>query len=169
MLDVSKALGVSLLCSSKICKNKNDAEILISSVLSSGKAAEKFSEMISELGGAYDFFDKPHKYLNSSKLKKDVYLKKSGFVNKINTKKLGNTLILLGGGRLKVEDMIDYSVGIKLMIEKGDYIEKKQPICTLHASNQKTLKIAEKEINNSFEIGHTKEKINNDIILENLE
>ena len=65
--------------------------------------------------------------------------------------------------------MIDYSVGIKLMIEKGDYIEKKQPICTLHASNQKTLKIAEKEINNSFEIGHTKEKINNDIILENLE
>ena len=169
LLEVSKALGVSLLCSSKICQNKNDAEILISSVLSSGEAAEKFSEMISELGGAHDFFDKPHKYLNSSKIKKDVYLKKSGYVNKINTKKLGNTLILLGGGRLKVEDKIDYSVGIKLKIEKGDYVEKSQPICTLYASNHQTLEIAEKEINYSFEIGHTKENINSDIILENFE
>ena len=153
----------------KNLSNKNDAEILISSVLSSGKAAEKFSEMISELGGAHDFFDKPHKYLNSSKIKKDVYLKKSGYVNKINTKKLGNTLILLGGGRLKVEDKIDYSVGIKLKIEKGDYVEKSQPICTLYASNHQTLEIAEKEINYSFEIGHTKENINCDIILENFE
>ena len=77
--------------------------------------------------------------------------------------------ILLGGGRLKVEDKIDYSVGIKLKIEKGDYVEKSQPICTLYASNHQTLEIAEKEINYSFEIGHTKENINSDIILENFE
>ena len=99
----------------------------------------------------------------------DVFPSVSSTENQINTKKLGNTLIILGGGRLKVEDKIDYSVGIKLKIEKGDYVEKSQPICTLYASNHQTLEIAEKEINYSFEIGHTKENINSDIILENFE
>ena len=70
-------------------KNKNDAKILISSVLSSGKAAEKFSEMISELGGAHDFFDKPHKYLNSSKIKNLEFVNKRRWdINLYNDVKL---------------------------------------------------------------------------------
>ena len=59
LLEVTNSLGVSILCSSNICKNKKEAQSLISSVLSSGKAAEKFSQMVGELGGANDFFEKP--------------------------------------------------------------------------------------------------------------
>jgi len=169
LLEVSNSLGVSILCSSNICKNKKEAQSLISSVLSSGKAAEKFSQMVSELGGANDFFEKPKNYLTPSNIQKNICCKKSGYVKKINTKNLGNILILLGGGRQKVEDDIDFSVGMKLLIELGTYVEKNQPICTLHARDQESFNIAEKEIIESFEIGESEEKFNKKIIFGHFE
>ena len=144
LLEVTNSLGVSILCSSNICKNKKEAQSLISSVLSSGKAAEKFSQMISELGGANDFFEKPKNYLTPSNIQKNICCKKSGYVKKINTKNLGNILILLGGGRQKVDDDIDFSVGMKLLIELDTYVEKNQPICTLYARDEESFNIAEK-------------------------
>ena len=169
LLEVTNSLGVSILCSSNICKNKKEAQLLISSVLSSGKAAEKFSQMISELGGANDFFEKPKNYLTSSNIQKNVCCKKSGYVKKINTKNLGNILILLGGGRQKVEDDIDFSVGMKLLIELGTYVEKNQPICTLYARDEESFNIAEKEIIESFEIGESEENFNKKMIVEQFE
>ena len=169
LLEVTKSLGVSVLCSSNICKNKMEAQSLISSVLSSGKAAEKFSQMISELGGANDFFEKPKNYLTPSNIQKNICCKQSGYVKKINTKNLGNILILLGGGRQKVEDDIDFSVGMKLLIELGTYVEKNQPICTLYARDQESFDIAEKEIIESFEIGESEENFNKKMIVEQFE
>lgn len=169
LLEVTNSLGVSILCSSNICKNKKEAQLLISSVLSSGKAAEKFSQMISELGGANDFFEKPKNYLTSSNIQKNICCKQSGYVKKINTKNLGNILILLGGGRQKVEDDIDFSVGMKLLIELGTYVEKNQPICTLYARDEESFNIAEKEIIESFEIGESEENFNKKMIVEQFE
>ena len=169
LLDVSNSLGISILCSSNMCKNKKEAQLLISSVLSSGKAAEKFSQMVSELGGANDFFEKPQNYLTPSNIQKNICCKKSGYVKKVNTKNLGIILIVLGGGRQKVEDAIDFSVGIKLLIEKGTYVEKNQPICTLYARDQESFNIAEKEIIESFEIGEREENFNKKIIVEHFE
>ena len=169
LLEVTNSLGVSILCSSNICKNKKEAQLLISSVLSSGKAAEKFSQMISELGGANDFFEKPKNYLTPSNIKKNICCKKSGYVKKINTKNLGNILILLGGGRQKVEDDIDFSVGMKLLIELDTYVEKNQPICTLYARDEESFNIAEKEIIESFEIGESEENFNKKMIIEQFE
>ena len=169
LLEVTNSLGVSILCSSNICKNKKEAQLLISSVLSSGKAAEKFSQMISELGGANDFFEKPKNYLTPSNIQKNICCKQSGYVKKINTKNLGNILILLGGGRQKVEDDIDFSVGMKLLIELGTYVEKNQPICTLYARDEESLNIAEKEIIESFEIGESEENFNKKMIIEQFE
>ena len=169
LLEVTNSLGVSILCSSNICKNKKEAQSLISSVLSSGKAAEKFSQMISELGGANDFFEKPKNYLTPSNIQKNICCKQSGYVKKINTKNLGNILILLGGGRQKVEDDIDFSVGMKLLTELGTYVEKNQPICTLYARDEESFNIAEKEIIESFEIGESEENFNKKMIIEQFE
>ena len=169
LLEVTNSLGVSILCSSNICKNKKEAQLLISSVLSSGKAAEKFSQMISELGGANDFFEKPKNYLTPSNIQKNICCKQSGYVKKINTKNLGNILILLGGGRQKVEDDIDFSVGMKLLIELDTYVEKNQPICTLYAQDEESFNIAEKEIIESFEIGESEENFNKKMIIEQFE
>ena len=169
LLEVSNSLGVSILCSSNICKNKKEAQSLISSVLSSGKADEKFSQMISELGGANNFFEKPKNYLTPSNIKKNICCKQSGYVKKINTKNLGNILILLGGGRQKVEDDIDFSVGMKLLIELDTYVEKNQPICTLYARDEESFNIAEKEIIESFEIGESEENFNKKMIIEQFE
>ena len=169
LLEVTNSLGVSILCSSNICKNKKEAQSLISSVLSSGVAAEKFSQMISELGGANDFFEKPKNYLTPSNIKKKICCKKSGYVKKINTKNLGNILILLGGGRQKVEDDIDFSVGMKLLIELDTYVEKNQPICTLYARDEESFNIAEKEIIESFEIGESEENFNKKMVIEQFE
>ena len=82
---------------------------------------------------------------------------------------MGNILILLGGGRQKVEDDIDFSVGMKLLIDLDTYVERNQPICTLYARDEETFNIAEKEIIESFEIGESEENFKKKIIVEHFE
>ncbi len=169
LIDVSKSLCVSILSSAKICENKKDAERLISSVLSSGKAAEKFSQMVSLLGGSSGFFENPKKYISKPKIKRDIISKNAGYIKKIDTKKLGNILITLGGGRQRVEDKIDYSVGIKLFIELGDYVEKNQPIAALYTADQNSFDIAEREIYHSIEIVKNYKENSRKLIIEHFE
>ena len=41
----------------------------------------------------------------------------------------------LGGGRAKIEDQIDYSVGLVLHKKIGDYVKKGDSLLTVHTNN----------------------------------
>ena len=76
-------------------------------------------------------------------------------LNYIDTKTLGNTLIMLGGGRNRVEDKIDHSVGMKFEIELGGAVEKGQPIATLYAPSEDLFDLAHQKIIEAVVIKHT--------------
>ena len=61
----------------------------------------------------------------------------SGFVTRINTGRLGQSIVEMGGGRKKLGDQIDHSVGLQFLVKVGDRIENGQPVAQIFCNDSK--------------------------------
>ena len=107
----------------------------VNNVLTSGKAAEKFAQMVSALGGPNDLMENPDKYLAKANVIQPIYPEQSGFIHSMDTRMIGMAVVELGGGRRMATDNIDYSVGISDFCHVGDKAELDQPLAFVHAKD----------------------------------
>ncbi len=63
----------------------------------------------------------------------------SGTVTKMDAEAIGRASLLLGGGRQKVDDTIDFAVGFSGIRKIGERVEKGEPLLRVHARNEQTL------------------------------
>jgi thymidine phosphorylase len=61
----------------------------------------------------------------------DVAAPHKGYVTEIDCESLGHAVAELGGARRKVEDAIDLSVGLEMLVRVGDAVEAGQPLLRL--------------------------------------
>lgn len=100
-----------------------DATTKVKQIISSGQAIEKFKQMVKDQGGSLKLF----KGLGL-KPKLQIFATTCGNLTHINCAKLGMLAGDLGGSRKKLNDQIDYNVGIKTFhklnskIKKGDLL-----------------------------------------------
>lgn len=125
-----------------------DAEKFLGGIISSGAAYKKFEEIVTNQGG------------NLSKLpqapeKLEIKAEKSGVIQKCDALCIAKAAKLLGAGRDRKEDSIDYSVGVTLNKKIGDNVCEGETLATLHHSN-KNLSEAEKLAKDAFEISDKK-------------
>src|SRR5260370_33556872 len=66
-----------------------------------------------------------------------------GFVGGIDALEMGMASVLLGGGRAKKGDVIDYAVGLVLHHKVGDAVRAGETLCTIHANDAGKLKEAQ--------------------------
>ena len=99
-------------------------------VIESGKALEKFKELVKIQGGNTDFIDNP-KLLPQANYHIEVKLESEGFVSSIDAENIGIVAMLLGAGRKKKGDLIDYSAGVSLAKKVGDRVVKNETLCIL--------------------------------------
>lgn len=102
-------------------------------VIESGKALGKFKELVKIQGGNTDFIDNP-KLLPQAKYHIEVKSESEGFVSSIDAESIGIAAMLLGAGRKKKEDLIDYSAGVTLAKKVGERVEKNETLCFLHTN-----------------------------------
>lgn len=122
-----KETGVNLMTANmKISRDKAEKEVM--QAISSGRAYEKFLDMVKAQGG--DTGKLTRKHLLS---RKSVTIKaaKSGYVNAMDTYSIGVALIYLKAGRMKKTDKIDHRTGIFMHRHIGDRIEKGDDIMTV--------------------------------------
>ena len=101
----------------------------IETVLNNGRAYEKFEQMILSHGGQLESIK-----LNPS-AKKVIKADKEGYLNFLNTKGLGMSIIELGGGRKKIEDKVDSNAGFKLIKKHGDHVKENDVIAEIFCSD----------------------------------
>jgi pyrimidine-nucleoside phosphorylase len=65
--------------------------------------------------------------------------KKSGTVNKMDAEAVGRASVLLGGGRQRADDKIDFAVGLSGIKKIGEEVEAGEPLLTVHARNEQSL------------------------------
>ena len=131
--------------------NIQDNKNKIEEAISSNKALEKFIELVEKQGGDSSYIRDISKF-ETAKYKAEVCAKESGYINKIEAEKVGETACYLGAGRIKKEDKIDLEAGIILKHKVGEYVNKGDIIAILYTNNEKKLSNAEDMFESSIKI-----------------
>ena len=102
-----------------------------SRLISSGKALEKFRQMVKLQGGDSRVIDDA-KRLPQAQHTMPVTSAKAGYVGSIQCEQVGTACVILGGGRERKEDSVDPAVGIVLHKKVGDRIAAGEPVATIY-------------------------------------
>ena len=111
--------------------------------------------MVSSQGGDVSFIENPEKFENAS-IKFEIKAEKEGFIHSMDAEKIGKSAAILGAGRLKKEDGIDFSAGIILRRKTGDKVALGDTLATLLTNKEDSLSEAEKLFKSALEISSKK-------------
>ena len=139
------------------CANKEEAWKYLDEMISSGKALEKFKEIVASQGGDVAIFDDYTK-LPQASIKYEVKATKDGFVKNIDALKVAKACKNLGAGRDKKSDPIDYSAGIYLTQKYSEPVMVGETIAVIYTNKEETIKGAEDLILEAFEISDDEPK-----------
>ncbi len=149
--DLTLELGAISLVKSNKFESKEEAKKVLRELLNNGKALEKFKEMIKAQSGDPVVADDISK-LPTAKMHIEFKAPKSGYVSKVGAIDVAKACKLLGAGRDKKGDPIDYSVGITLNKKIADKVESGELLATIHANSQELADQAQKMLEKAFEI-----------------
>jgi thymidine phosphorylase (EC 2.4.2.4) len=122
--------------------------------IKNGQALEKMKAFVRAQGGDARVIDRPE-LLPQAKYQVELPARESGWIRAIDAEKVGLAAMHLGAGRLTKESAIDLSVGIVLRKKVGDFLEKGEPILTIHA-NTEDIEEVKKELYESFSFSQSK-------------
>jgi pyrimidine-nucleoside phosphorylase len=125
---------------------------LAEKMISTGKAREKFREMIRLQGGNPAVIDDPG-MLPRARHTVDIPSPACGYVTAMVCEQMGTASVLLGGGRIKKEDSVDPAVGIIVHKKLGDRVAVGEALCTIHYNSADSLENARPLITSSYTIG----------------
>ena len=111
------------------------AKAIVEDAVTSKKALSKMREWIECQGGDISYIDNPDKLL-SAKYKVDYVAKSRGYISKMQADTIGKASMLLGAGRIKLGDSIDYDAGIIFKKSYGDKVNEGDVVATLYSSTE---------------------------------
>ncbi len=128
-------LGSQMVVLAKKAKTLDEARQMLEEVIADGKALESFRQMVIAQGGDERVIDDPT-IIPQAKYKVDLPAKSSGVVAKMTADEIGVASMLLGGGRQKADDQLDYAVGIELKKKVGDSVSEGEPLLTIYTDRE---------------------------------
>ena len=134
-----------------IVKNK---EIALDAI-KSGKALEKFKELIKKQNGDISYIEDLEKF-EKAPIIIPVISNQIGFVEELDAGKVGKACVELGAGRKSKEDSIDHRVGIIFNKKIGDMVKKGEVLAYIHANSSEKVETCVETIINSYTIGKKK-------------
>ena len=151
LTEITVALSAHMLLLTGKATTMDEARTVLHSHLASGKAYQKFLEMVRLQGGDTQAIEEPSG-LPSAQMIEPYPSPASGYIAAASAEKIGQACAVLGAGRTKTDDKIDFAVGIDHLIKVGESVEKDQPLLRIHANNVKQLDEARSYLSDAFSI-----------------
>ena len=142
LTEVVLALGAEMLLLVGLAADLEVATKTLVAARAEGRAAERFQQMVAALGGPNDLIEHPDAYLPDATVTMRVDPGRSGYVQSIDTRAVGLAVVALGGGRMRVNDPIDHTVGLSDVVGLGEAVDHERPLAIVHARNESEAAIA---------------------------
>ena len=114
---------------------------LAEQALANGRGWEMFKRLVKAQGGDVRYIENPA-LLPAARLVEAVPAPRSGYLSGINARIVGQAVVLLGGGRSKKGDPVDYAVGVVIHHKVGDRVAAGEPLFTILANDPARLEEA---------------------------
>ena len=139
----------------KVVKNVAEGRKLATQKLQDGSTWKKFKEIVKAQGGDAESLEDPARYMKADKLL-EVRCNKKGYVSEMASDDLGRLLILLGGGRNKVGEPIDHSVGFFFHKKLGSMVKPEDILVTVFGNAKTDFTLVEEQIRHCIKISTAK-------------
>jgi pyrimidine-nucleoside phosphorylase len=152
LMEVTYALGTEMLLAAGVEKTSKKARQRLVSALGSGLAAEKFEQVIEAQGGNPKVVDDPSVFPQAKEV--EVYnAPRTGVVTGVEPRTIGRAIVAMGGGRSKVDDPVDASVGFVITVKPGDKVLAGEPIASIFARDASGMKLGFAALGQAIVIG----------------
>jgi pyrimidine-nucleoside phosphorylase len=152
LMEVTYALGGEMLLLASAADTNAAAQKMMREAISSGRAAEKFAEIISAQHGDARVVSDTGR-LPQAPLRVSYKAPRSGFITAVTPKAVGYGIIALGGGRTTMEDTIDPSVGFVITAKPGAEVNAGEELAVAHAWDQNGVDLGVRVLGEAIEIG----------------
>ena len=128
-------LGAYMLKLSGKGENIQVNKIKILETIKTGIAFHKFKQLVENQGGNVEYVENVNNFAKA-KYEIEISSKEDGYISQINAEEVGKIASRLGAGRIKKEDVIDYTAGIILNKKVGDKVYKGEKLAILYTNNE---------------------------------
>jgi pyrimidine-nucleoside phosphorylase len=150
-------LAAMMIYMSKMADSVDDAIDKAKDVIKSGKALDKFRQLVSGQGGNPDIVEN-YELLPQASHTVDLIAEKSGYISSIDAMSVGLASQHTGAGRQTKEDIIDLSAGIYLHKKVGSQVNAGDKLATLYGCDEDKLDKALTELAKAITIDRTEVK-----------
>lgn len=153
--DLVLTLGSYMVVMSGKTDSMAEARKMCEGTITDGSALKKFGDMVAAQGGDRSVVDHPE-IMPQATYKIPLPAKTAGVVSRVEADEMGVASMLLGGGRQKADDKLDYAVGIMMSKKVGDKVAAGDSLLTIYSDRKnvddiKDLLYANIEISDSAE------------------
>ncbi len=150
-VECTLALGGWALKIARLSRSADEGRETLEKLLKNGRALKRMEEIIRHQGGEVRVLKNPS-FLPRAKKMTLFKAATSGVIARMDARKTGEAAILLGAGRSRAEDAIDYGAGIVLFKKTGDAVKAGEAVANFYAANDKKIKEAEARFKEGFSI-----------------
>ena len=130
---------------------EDDCEKMAIEAVENGSALNKLKQMVAAQGGDVSVITDPSKW-KKAQYAYEVVAQESGYVTHTDAMQLGIASMVLGAGREKKEDSIDFVAGIQLLKKTGDAVTVGDTLAVLYTEKYDTVVDAEKILREAYTI-----------------
>ncbi len=152
VLDLSIELSANMLVLAGVEERLEAAHARLRKVIDSGEALECLRNNIIAQGGDPRVCDAPSEFLPLVSDSLKVESRRSGYIKNVDTTEIGHTIASIGGGRVRIEDVIDPTVGFIAERKIGDQVNQGDVIGVVYCADSNNAREAAERIGASYEI-----------------
>jgi len=153
VLDLSMELCAHMLVLANVDQTIEAAHERLDEVLKSGKALECLQKNVAAQGGDPRVCDAPQDFLPLVSETVKVESPRSGFITRVDTTEIGHAIAAIGGGRVRIEDTVDPTVGFTSELKLGDQVRAGDAIGVVYCGDSDAAAEAARRIQAAYEIG----------------
>jgi pyrimidine-nucleoside phosphorylase len=137
--EITVTLGGAMLVLGGVAADFAEGRKRLETAIEDGSGLEKFRRLIEAHDGDSSVVDNPER-LPRAPVSIAYPSPVSGYVTDMDPRKLAEAVLALGGGRHKVDDVVDPAAGIRILRQRGDRVSRGEPILTVAGRDESTIR-----------------------------